>query len=273
MANLQDLEHSFEALWPTEQADSWDAPGFALSMPGEVKNVLLSVDLTGAVLAEAIAKDCQVVVTHHPFLLKPLHDVNWDSLKGSLLQKAIKANVSLFAAHTNADVALGGVSDVLAKAFGLIDLAPLEAAEGQASIGHGRVGHLKHEISLRDFAISVAEALPFTARGVAVAGNPDQLISTVALCGGAGDAFIQAAVNAGADVYVTSDLRHHVTLDAISVPRHEPFAMIEISHWAAESLWVRSAQKQLSDAVADVAFLVSEVVTDPWSFSINRGTE
>jgi len=273
MPDLHDLEQAFQNLWPNEQADTWDTPGFSVAIPGEVTGVLLSVDFTGAVLAEAIAKDCQLVFSHHPFLLKGVTDINWDGLKGSLLQKAVKADVSIFAAHTNADVAIDGVSDTLAQAFGLIDSRPLVPLTTQQHLGHGRIGHLEHEITLKELAVLIAEALPFTARGVAVSGNPDQLISTVALCGGAGDAFVENALKAGADVYVTSDLRHHVALDAVSVPRHQPFAMIDISHWAAESLWLAVAKERLRRVLPQVDFKISEVVTDPWTFSINRGTE
>ena len=271
MANLDDLEKTMQALWPVEHAEDWDAPGFSLSVPGEVNRVLLSVDLTGAVLAEAIEKKCQLVISHHPFLLKGISDVNWDSLKGSVLQTAIRAGVSIYAAHTNADVAVDGVSDSLAKAFDLVDVTPLVPITSDSKLGHGRIGHLAREISLKEFAILVAEALPFTARGVSVSGNPDAPVSTIALCGGAGDSFMQVALQSGADVYVTSDLRHHVTLDASSTPRHEPFALVDISHWAAESLWLESAKSMLASAHPDVAFDISEVVTDPWTFSINRG--
>jgi len=92
------------------------------------------------------------------------------------------------------------------------------------------------------------------------------------LCGGAGDSLTQIALQSGADVFVTSDLRHHVTLDASSTPRHESFALVDISHWAAESLWLESAKERLTSAHKDVTFDISEVVTDPWTFSINRGT-
>ncbi len=272
MANLDELEQTMQSLWPVEHAEDWDSPGFSLSITGEVDRVLLSVDLTGAVLAEAIEKKCQLVISHHPFLLKGITDVNWDSLKGSVLQNAIRAGVSIYAAHTNADVAVDGVSDSLAKAFGLVDVTPLVPSTSDNTLGHGRIGHLAREVSLKDFAIRVAETLPFTARGVSVSGNPDALVSTVALCGGAGDSFMQVAIESGADVFVTSDLRHHVTLDAISTPRHEPFAVVDISHWAAESLWLDSAKKNLVSAHPDVSFQISEVVTDPWTFSINRGT-
>jgi dinuclear metal center YbgI/SA1388 family protein len=268
--STEQLAAVFEELWPIEGADAWDAPGFSVSHPDLVSKVLLAVDLNAAVINEAVHKGAQLVLTHHPFLLKGTQDVNWDSAKGSILQQAIRSGVSVYAAHTNADIVEDGVSDILAKAFGLKDIRPL-VATGEAS-GHGRIGVLSESMTLKDFATRVLDAIPFTARGVSVSGYPEVEISTVALCAGAGDSFIQNAFESGADVYVTSDLRHHPTSDAIAIPRAEaPMALIDISHWAAESLWLNKAAEQLGKKVPDVEFMVSEVVTDPWTFTINRG--
>jgi dinuclear metal center YbgI/SA1388 family protein len=268
--SVYQLAAVFEELWPLEGADAWDAPGFSISHPNEVSKVLLSVDLSSAVVNEAIHKGAQLILTHHPFLLKGTPDVNWDSSKGSVLQQAIKAGISVYSAHTNADIVEDGVSDILAKSLGLTDIRPLVPTDGSA--GHGRIGVLSNAMTLEQFATRVLDALPFTARGVSVSGYPELDISTVALCAGAGDSFIQNAFDSGADVYLTSDLRHHPVSDAISIPRAEaPMALIDISHWAAESLWLTKAAEQLGKKEPAVEFMVSEVVTDPWTFTINRG--
>jgi dinuclear metal center YbgI/SA1388 family protein len=269
LIDLTELARTFESLWPAAGAETWDAPGFVTSHSDAVTGVLLTVDITGAVLAEARAKGCNLVVAHHPFLLKGTQDVNHDSLKGSVLTFAIKNSIAIFAAHTNADIVEGGVSDVIAKKFGLVNIEPLVATGD--SLGHGRIGRLPKPITLQDFAAQVAQAMPFSARGVSVAGNPDQMVETVALCGGAGDSFIEAALASMADVYVTSDFRHHPALDAISTPRNKPLALIDVSHWAAESLWLATAANAITNAHHGMTVHISEVVTDPWSFSINRG--
>jgi putative NIF3 family GTP cyclohydrolase 1 type 2 len=105
-----------------------------------------------------------------------------------------------------------------------------------------------------------------------VAGNAETSISRVALCGGAGDAFLSAAIDAEADVYVTSDLRHHPVQDALEQARasSKQFSLVDISHWAAESLWLSVAAKQLADLVSDVKFVVSDLRTDPWEFAVTQ---
>jgi putative NIF3 family GTP cyclohydrolase 1 type 2 len=93
------------------------------------------------------------------------------------------------------------------------------------------------------------------------------MIETVAVVGGAGDSFIPAASQMGADLLVTSDLRHHVVLDAVSEPTN-PLALMDISHFAAESLWLKPTQITLSKLVPEVNFVVSQISTDPWSMSV-----
>jgi putative NIF3 family GTP cyclohydrolase 1 type 2 len=123
-------------------------------------------------------------------------------------------------------------------------------------------------MKLADFAQVVSAALPSTSAPIRVAGDKAQMIETVAVVGGAGDSFIPAAAEAGAQLLVTSDLRHHVVLDAISDPL-SPLALIDISHFAAESLWLEPTRAKLSALVPELRFIVSSIATDPWSFTVS----
>lgn len=271
MAKVSDIVAAAEKYWPASGADEWDRPGLiAGAFHQEVTNVLLSVDVTNELINDAIAGGYQLVLSHHPFLLRGITSIAENTAKGSVLAKAIRNDIALFAAHTNADITATGVSASLARALGLHDLAPLVPTEG--SVGHGRIGKLNQSMTLVEFARLVAKALPATAAGIKVAGAPDQQIKTVALCGGAGDAFIGAALASGADVYVTSDLRHHPSQDALeqSVANGRDFSLIDISHWAAESLWLQVAAKELEKAVPGVKFVVSDLRTDPWDFAVTQ---
>ena len=103
---------------------------------------------------------------------------------------------------------------------------------------------------------------------IRVAGDLDLMIETVAVVGGAGDSFIPAAAASGAQVLVTSDLRHHVTLDAVS-DRGAPLALIDVSHFAAESLWLEPTRQELAAELPQVSFTVSQVSTDPWTMTVS----
>ncbi|MGJ9411147.1 Nif3-like dinuclear metal center hexameric protein [Aeromicrobium sp. CF4.19] len=140
----------------------------------------------------------------------------------------------------------------------------LETAAGPADRGSGRLGTLPEPMSLAAFADHVATSLPQHHSATRVAGDPDTLVRTVALCGGSGDFLLGAADAAGADVYVTSDLRHH------PVSEHREAAgacaVVDVPHWAAEWTWLPVAARELAARLGDtVDVRVSTIVTDPWT--------
>lgn len=267
---LSQLTAAFEQYWPLEGAETWDAPGLVSGSSSQrISRVLLSVDVTSEVISEAQDGAFDLVFAHHPFLLKGVQSVAETNSKGALLANAIRSNVAIYSAHTNADIVEAGVSDVIAKSIGLQDVRPLVPGTNKLE-GHGRIGNLVAPVRLGDFARALAKIFPATATGVRVAGEYDQEVQSIALCGGAGDSFISAAYEADVDVYVTSDLRHHPTQDAreLSGISSKPFALIDVSHWASEWLWLEVAASQLSNKFPNVQFVVSHIRTDPWEFVV-----
>lgn len=263
---LSNLLGVFESLWPVSGAEEWDRPGLATgSVRQDITTALLCVDVTLGVLSEAKEQGCELVISHHPLLLKAVNFLSENQLKGELVSFAVKNSIAIFSAHTNADIVIDGVSDVLAQQLGLANTTPLIATGN--GIGHGRIGKLKRPQSLSEYAKLVASFLPYTNAPIRVAGDLSRVIETVAVVGGAGDSFIPAAQELGADLLVTSDLRHHVVLDAVSDPAN-PLALIDISHFAAESLWLKPTQTTLSKLIPEVSFVVSQISTDPWSMSV-----
>lgn len=271
MTQVKDVVTAAEKFWPIAGAEEWDRPGLvAGSFEAKVSKVLLSVDVTSDLIDDAKTGGFDLVISHHPFLLRGVDTVAETTNKGLVLSKAIRSGIALYAAHTNADITATGVSATLAQAFGIQGATALVPA-GEI-LGHGRIGSLPKPLKLVDFARSIAKALPATAAGLKIAGDANLEISTVALCGGAGDSFLLDALDSGADVFVTSDLRHHPTQDALesAKAKGKPFAIIDISHWAAESLWLDVAAKELSIAVPGVKFVVSDLRTDPWDFAVTQ---
>jgi len=269
MPKLSHLLAGFEELWPSAGAADWDAPGLVTGSPdAEIKRVLLSVDVTREVLQVATEWEASLLLAHHPFIMRGVKTIAEDTAKGAVLAGAIRANLAIYAAHTNADIVTDGVSDVLAKALGLNNL---RALDNPGSVGSGRLGTLPDATTLGEFARRVARLLPQTATGVRVSGDYNRVIETVAVCGGAGDSFIPAATSLGADVYVTADLRHHIAQDAkeLADTVGGP-ALIDVSHWASEFLWLEVAAEQLRRIYPDVVFEVCDLRTDPWDFVVTQ---
>ncbi|KAA0023058.1 Nif3-like dinuclear metal center hexameric protein [Antrihabitans cavernicola] len=141
-------------------------------------------------------------------------------------------------------------------AFDILELAGVPSASGL-----GRVGTLPAPETLREFTARVHAALPATAWGVRAAGDPDAMVQRVAVCGGAGDSFLDAVGRLGVDVYVTADLRHHPVDEHL---RAGGPALVDVAHWASEFPWCAQAAGVLNEAL-DVQTRVSEVRTDPWT--------
>lgn len=273
---LSDVIRVAHDLWPLDGASPWDAPGL-VSGDGtaSVKRIVFAVDAVADTVDEAIELGADLLIAHHPLLLRGVTSVAEDRYKGSLLRRLIKADCALLTAHTNADVVIDGVSDVIAKRLGLGDLVALEpGASGTRDprVGIGRVGTLSEPMTLGKLARALAEILPATAGGVRVSGQYDAVVNTVSLCGGAGDSLLAQPGVLASDVYITSDLRHHPASEAREQARlagRGP-ALIDVSHWASEWLWLETAAAQLRVALPDVEVIVSELNTDPWDFVVTQ---
>ncbi|CAM00904.1 dinuclear metal center YbgI/SA1388 family protein [Saccharopolyspora erythraea NRRL 2338] len=267
---VQDVVAAMEAAYPPELAESWDAVGLVCGDPQAiVQRVLFCVDPVEATVDEAADFGAQLLISHHPLLLRGVHGVPADDPKGRLVHRMIRAGIGLYCAHTNADSAELGVSDALAAAIGLTVTGPLDPHSEGARTGLGRIGVLPEPEPFERFVQRVAAGLPTTAWGVRGAGDPQRPVRTVAVCGGAGDSRLETATAAGVDAYVTADLRHHPAGEHIArgdVPGARVPALVDVAHWASEWPWCQQAADIVATALPDtVEVLVSTRRTDPWT--------
>ncbi|MDO9396650.1 MAG: Nif3-like dinuclear metal center hexameric protein [Herbiconiux sp.] len=268
---LAEFNAVVERLWPTEFAEGWDAPGLLSGAPDDrVERVLLAVDAVAATVEEAVDTGSDVLLVHHPLLLRGVTSIAETGYKGALLAALIRSRCALVAAHTNADIVDDGTSAVLAATLGLTETRPLEPG-ARPGTGLGRVGRLAEPTTLGRLALALGEVLPATATGIRVSGGYDQPVQTVALCGGAGDSLLGNPLVRTADVYITSDLRHHPASESReqSVFTGGP-ALIDTAHWASEWLWLDTAAAQLAELLPEIEFVVSELNTDPWDFVVTQ---
>ncbi|MGW0505490.1 Nif3-like dinuclear metal center hexameric protein [Micromonospora sp. NPDC003241] len=265
---VADVVAELERRYPPAWAEEWDKVGLVLGEPGApVRRILCVVDVVPETVAEALAARADMIIAHHPLLLRGVSSVAPTTYKGRIIHQLIKADVALYVAHTNADVAVPGVSDALADRLGLTDLRPLvpsrpgtpAAGEGR---GAGRIGELPQPLTLAELARHAAAVLPPTAIGVRAAGDPDRTVRTLAVCGGAGDSFLADATAAGVDAYLTADLRHHPTGEHLATGGP---ALLDATHWATERPWLDDLATGLRATMPDVETLVSDLDTDPWT--------
>ncbi|PYY55366.1 Nif3-like dinuclear metal center hexameric protein [Curtobacterium sp. MCSS17_011] len=273
MPTLRELQAVIEDLWPAAGAESWDAVGLVAGDPtATVEHVHLAVDAVPATAREAVDLGAGLLLTHHPLLLRGVTTIAESTYKGSVLATLVRGGSALVAAHTNADVVTTGTSAVLADRLGLTGQRPLDAGADPVT-GIGRVGVLPEGTTLGALARKLVDLLPPTATGVRVSGDFDQPVRTVALCAGAGDSLLGHPAVLDADVYITSDLRHHPASEF----REQALlgggpALIDTSHWATEWLWLDVAAEQLRTR-AGVRVTVSDLRTDPWDFAVLPAAE
>lgn len=236
MYELQQICRFMEQWAPPALAEEWDNPGLLVDAGSLVRRVLVTLDITPAVVEEAHRLGCQLVVSHHPVIFKPVRRLQ--SADAAFL--LARYGISALCAHTNLDAAEGGVNDVLAGLLELEDVQPLE--------GLGRVGD-RDSISPAQLAEQVGKLLN-TPVLLADAGLP---ITRVAVVGGSGGEFFEAAARAGAQCLVTGEASHHHGLDALE----QGVSVIVAGHFATEWPIVPEMARRLRQVFGELEVLVS----------------
>jgi dinuclear metal center YbgI/SA1388 family protein len=253
-----------DVCYTPEHAATWDNVGLQVGDPDDlVTGVLVSLDITEAVLDEAHQRGADLVLAHHPLLFRPLSRLTPGTAAGKLALSAARSGCAVLAVHTNFDAATPGTTAPIVDLLDLRAVHPLEPLDDASTLGLGRVGMLPAPLSLREVADRLAAGLP--APHLRVAGPLDRQVQRVAACGGAGDSLVGTAHAAGADLYVTGDLRHHVVLDALALG----MALIDAGHYATEAAALPALRDRLATAAAarglTAGLLASTTITEPWS--------
>ena len=227
MPRLNELIYSIESVAPRSAQQEWDNSGMQVGdTERDIKSVLLTTDITEAVVNEAIKTNCDLIVSHHPLLFHGLKQVCGQTPQARVVELAIKHNIAIYSAHTSLDSVLHGISGRLAEKLGVQDYRILVPNES-GPFGLGVIGQLPEPMAFDDFLQRVRETLGTTyIRYIAPANN---IIRTIALCGGAGAEFAEEAAKQGADVYLTADCKYHEMQDAVG-----RIGIIDIDHWISE---------------------------------------
>ncbi|WP_193104627.1 Nif3-like dinuclear metal center hexameric protein [Brachybacterium sp. FME24] len=266
---------TLEEAYPLDWAEDWDRVGMVLGeRSAAVRRVLLAVDPTLEVAREAVDRGAELLVTHHPLLLRGANFLPADQGKGAVVTTLLRAGVALWCGHTNVDRSTRGTVGAWISALDLQDARPLvpgretdSGAHGSRLFGLGAVGTLARPTTVGALTAAIAGTVPHTARGILHTGPADRPVRTLAVCPGAGDSFLQEAAAASVDAYITSDLRHHPALEHVEAaadPAGAP-ALIDVPHAASEALWLPAARDLLTETVPGLEVLLSEHTTDPWS--------
>ncbi len=268
---IADVADFLEGWAPVSSAQSYDNVGLQVGDPAvAVETGLIALDMTPAVLREAKSLDASLVITHHPLIFHPLRRITPHAFHSNLALRLAESGIALYSIHTNLDAASGGVSFVLAETLGVRDVDFLTAFDdGDRHVGLGAIGELDESMALDEFLGSVAKSL--RAGSLRYAADPDRAIKRVAVCGGAGAEFVSAALAAGADAYVTSDVKYHVffeVLDNEGLPR---IAFIDAGHYETEAMTEELLRHALAEQFPSADWCVTHTRTSPVrSFAATR---
>ena len=222
---VKDIIKIIEDFAPLSIQEGWDNSGMCIGSPeDEVNSVLLALDCTPELVDEAVTVGADMIVTHHPLIFSGLKKISPDNKVGAAVTKAIKAGVAVYAAHTNADKVLAGVSGAMSARLGLQNVRVLD--EDGEGTGLGVVGELPEPMGAEAFVALVKER--FGLKVVKTSKPLEKAVSRVAVCGGSGGSLIGAARKAGADVYVSGDISYH------NYFTEDGFMIMDIGHYESE---------------------------------------
>lgn len=256
---IKDVIHILEVLYPQSLASDFDTNriGFTIgSFEDNLHHILLTLDLTLKVVEEAIDKQVNLIITHHPFFYTPLQQILLDEEKGQIIAKMLHHRINLYTMHTNLDVGSFGVNDTLAAKLSLQNI------QGTVEKDHFiRYGHIE-PMRLYDFAQYVKKHL--NQEGVRIAGHPDTTISQVGIIGGSGGQEEECihAKNIGCDCLITGEIKLHIAQFAQSIGLN----LIEVAH-SVESFVFENTQRLLKNRLQkEFQVYISHINTDPLQF-------
>lgn len=254
---ISKIVNYLESKFPLNTAHDMDYGKIGLqfgSLNADVKKVMIALDGSSSVVDEALKENVDLLLLHHPFMFSPLLNLNYDSAFGKKVVKVIKNDLNVFAMHTNFDVGVNGMNDILAKKLLLSNIEMAESEVGPKNLL--RIGEVT-PCSLNDFALQVSELLE--EKHIRTVGNRNKIIKKVGIVGGAGASELHTAYKKGCDVLVTGEVHHHQALDALDLD----IALIEVSH-SVERHFANVIKEELEREFPDVEFIVSENNINPF---------
>lgn len=264
MYQIRELCDYLDSFAPRQLAESWDNVGLLIGDPDQtVQRLMTCLTVTPMTVAEAIAEQVNLIVTHHPLPFRPLPRITTATTPGSLVWQLCRAGVAVYSPHTAFDSARHGINHMLAEGCGLCDVQPLlphptlgTSSDGTA-LGSGRWGRLEPAQTVAQLGQQLQRFLSITR--LQLVGNPDKRVSHVATACGSGGDFLQAASDRGCDLLVTGETNFHTCLEAEA----RGVALLLLGHFASERFAVERLAERLQATFPQATVWASRQERDP----------
>ena len=253
---IKEVLSALERFAPLPLQEDWDNAGLQIGLTEtEASGALLCLDVNEDIVDEAIAKGCNIIVSHHPLLFRGLKCISGADYVQRSVIKAIKHDICIVSMHTNMDNARGGVNFKIAEKIGLDDVR-FFAAKADEDAGSGVEGVLPSPMNARDFIMLVKKAF-----GVECAMCNELLqrpVRKVAICGGAGDFLLPQAIGEGADAFITGEMHYHVYFG-----NEQKIQICVIGHYQSEQFTSEIFKSIISEACSQLPVYQAETSTNP----------
>ncbi len=238
MVTLEKILELINTIAPFDMAEDWDNCGLqAGNLNQEVKKVVIGLDVSIPLMNAAKESKCDLVLTHHPLMIKPEKKIDFNTMPGRAVEIAARERISIVSAHTNLDKANEGLNDYFAARLGVhktkaFYIGTHSSVQEDQTFGIGRIGFLKKETTLIKFAKKIKERLALA--HLRITGNMDLPLSRFAVCTGSGGSLVNEFLRSNADVYITGDIKYH---EARLIEWHSK-ALIDVGHFGSEYIAV-----------------------------------
>ena len=262
--NIKEFEKRMNEICPLELQEEWDNCGLQLnsSLDGEIENILVALEISQAVVDEAKSLDVDMIVTHHPMFFGAFKSIVPELLPTRYSLDLIRSGISVYSAHTNFDTMEGGNNDYLAKLLGFTDIichGILRSGRVKLT-GNTEDPGLSQVPTVKDMGNLISEKLGIERSLIRIIGNPESKVENLAWCTGAGASFIMDAIDLGADLYITGDIKYH---EATTIKEFGLNAL-DIGHFGSEKIFTDNMTDILKRELPDLTVIASEMDKDPF---------
>lgn len=246
MIKTNEIIKEIEKFAPVETAQNWDNAGWQIYLGNEeIQKIMLCLSVTQNVISQAVEKGCDLIISHHPILFNPIKKITNNTISEKIIVEAIKNDIQIYSAHTNLDIANGGVNDVLCERLGI------DVIENRCD-DFVKIAKLPEAIDIDSFILKLKISLNVSKIKII---NPSdkKFVQTIAVCSGSGGSF--AGELKDVDVFITGDVKYHNALDVQNI------ILIDAGHFETERIVLQSLKNMLEKVTKDIIIAKEK---EPW---------
>ncbi len=259
---INEIIQYLESIAPPEYQESYDNSGLMVGdLERNCTGIIVCLDCTENTIREAGINNCNLIISHHPLIFRPVRRVTPENMTGRSVIAAVRADITIYSMHTNLDNVVSGVNSKIADKIGLVNRKVLIPKVNNASVGSGIIGDLRNPISEEQFLKNLKGL--FLTNVIRFSSLRGKSVSRIAVCGGAGSFLIPNALQEKADIFITADVRYHDFFEG-----ENKMVIADIGHFESEQFTVDLLHEVIVKKFPNFAVLKSGTISNPVNYYI-----